>query len=273
MTPPTFRHITFMRALDVLEAALNNAPFVMMLEELGVGQIADHLPRNERTTPKLKAQLASFSRRNPGHLDTEQQPLVHSVISFAAKQIKPAPTHMFSHQEPPESHKAFQDSLAVDGWTVSNGVLVPMTAVPVQATATQLRQWFDRAEMENAERKLTQIETALDAGHWESANASMRTFLAEVFIGIAQIVEGDGSTRRDEADARKFLEAKDFFKPAKESGKKSLEGEFMPKLFALLGSEGSHSGESSQHTATYRYGLTLLTAHYFVDRVVNRTPY
>jgi hypothetical protein len=269
MTTLTFRHITFMRALDVLEAALNNAPFVMMLEELGVGGIADHMPKNERTTPKLKAQLASFCRRTPGLLDTEQQPLVHSLISFAAKQIKPPATHMFSRQEPTAHEKAFQDSLAVDGWAVSSGMLVPMTAVPVQATASQLRQWFDRPEMANASRKLTQIEAALDAGHWEAANASMRTFLAEVFIGIAQIVEGNDSVRRDEADARKLLEAKDFFKPAKEPGKKSLEGEFMPKLFALLGSEGSHSGESSQHTATYRYGLTLLTAHYFMNRAMS----
>lgn len=273
MTPPTFRHITFMRALDVLEAALNNAPFVMMLEELGVGAIADPLPKNERTTPKLKAQLAAFCRRNPGHLDTEQQPLVHSIISFAAKQIKPLPKHMFSQQEPTAQEKAFQDSLAVDGWTISDSVLVPMTPVPVQATANELRQWFNRPEMVNASRKLTQIEAALDAGHWEAANASMRTFLAEVFIGIAQILEGVDVVRRDEADARKLLENKAFFKPAKEPGKKSLEGEFMPKLFGLLGSEGSHSGESSQHTATYRYGLTLLTAHYFMDRVVKRTPY
>lgn len=273
MTPPIFRHITFVRALDVLEAALNNAPFVMMLEELGVGAIADHLSKNERTTPKLKALLAAFCRRDPGYLDTEQQPLVRSIISFAAKQIQPRATHMFSRQEPTQHEKAFQDSLAVDGWTISDGTLVPMTPVPVQATADQLRQWLDRPEMANAHRKLTQIEAALDAGHWEAANASMRTFLAEVFIGIAQIVEGTNAVRRDEADARKFLEGRDFFKPAKEPGKKSLEGEFMPKLFALLGSEGSHSGESSQHTATYRYGLTLLTAHYFADRVVNRTPY
>jgi hypothetical protein len=148
-----------------------------------------------------------------------------------------------------------------------------MTPVPVQATADELRQWFNRPEMANAARKLIQIEAALDAGHWEAANASMRTFLAEVFIGIAQILEGMDAVRRDEADARKFLEGKSFFKPAKEPGKKSLEGEFMPRLFGLLGSEGSHSGESSQHTATYRYGLTLLTAHYFMDRLTNRTPY
>lgn len=272
MTQPTFRHITLMRALDLLESSLNNAPFVMMLEELGVGQIADHLAKNERTTPKLKAQLASFVRRNPGYLDTEQQELVHSIVRFAARQIRPAPTHMFGHHIPHESEKLFHDSLAVDGWTVSNGALVPMTAVPVQPTANVLRQWFIRTEMENADRKLTQIEAALDAGHWEAANGSMRTFLAEVFIGIAQIVE-QGAPRRDEADARKFLEMREFFKPAKEPGKKSLEGEFMPKLFALLGSEGSHSGESSQHTAIYRYGVTLLTAHYFMDRAVNRKPY
>lgn len=273
MTFATFRHITFIRALDVLEAALNNAPFVMMLEELGVGEIADHLPRNERTTPKLKAQLASFCRRNPGHLDSEQQPVIHSIIGFAAKQIRPRPNHIFGTQEPSEQVKAFEDSLAVDGWVVSDGMLVPMTPVPVQATADQLRRWFEKPEMANAHRKLTQIEAALDAGHWESANASMRTFLAEVFIGIAQIVEGADAIRRDEADARKFLESQNFFKLAKEPGKKSLEGEFMPKLFAMLGSEGSHSGENSQHTATYRYGLTLLTAHYFMDRVLSRTPY
>jgi hypothetical protein len=147
-----------------------------------------------------------------------------------------------------------------------------MTAVPIQPTVSQLRQWFKRPEMENSDRKLTQIETALDAGHWEAANGSMRTFLAEVFIGIAQMKE-QSTTRRDEADARKFLEQQGFFKPSKEPGKKPLEGEFLPKLFALLGSEGSHSGESSEHTATYRYGVTLLTAHYFMDRLVNRSPY
>jgi hypothetical protein len=97
-----------MRALDVLEAALNNAPFVMMLEELGVGAIADPLPKNERTTPKLKAQLAAFCRRNPSHLDTEQQPLVPSIVSFAAKQIEPPPLHMFSQQEPTAQERRFK---------------------------------------------------------------------------------------------------------------------------------------------------------------------
>ena len=59
-----FRHNTMMRALDLL-TRFTNADFLFMMEELGCGSIADRLAKSERTTPKLKVEIARYTRLHP----------------------------------------------------------------------------------------------------------------------------------------------------------------------------------------------------------------
>ena len=153
------------------------------------------------------------------HVDNEGTPIADSLVQRAAALIDEPRSYrsIFSGEtsiERKPDETAFLASLEVDGWIVQSGMLVPTTPVAIQPVVSELRQLLSGPQFDTADRRLTQIESALDSGHWEQANASMRTFLAETFVGIAQRREGPTAVRREETAARIFLQADKFFKPS-----------------------------------------------------------
>lgn len=162
---------------------------------------------------------------------------------------------------------AFLNSLAVDGWGVADGQLVPHSAVQIERPRSRLRRALSDGTATEALRRLDQLEKGLDEGHWESANSDARGFLNAVFDAIAgwhPQVRGRGLK---EGAARARLQEVGFFKPDARDPKKSYEGKFVQALAELLGSDGAHTGASDDHAAIFRYALALLTADYFMGRI------
>jgi hypothetical protein len=264
-----FRWITLCRALDVLEHALSNAQFGRLFEEYGFGRELDAVGGISLTTPKLHSHLLTFLGRDPTRLDSEGNLIVESMIGEAARHVpdppKKAPWPSSVNAETPDV-TAFRNSLAVDGWSVHGGVILPVAPVPIEEQRSRLREYLAAPLFDDARNRLDQLEMALDAGNWEAANGITRGFLAALFVAICQQAE-PGITPREESDARKRLAQIGFFAPGRQADRPSPESEFVWKMSAMMGTEGVHAGASTQETAVFRYAIAVLTADYFLTRL------
>lgn len=262
-----FRWTTIQRALDVLEHAKTNAKFIALIEEVGCGAELDRT--SERTTPKLRNLLSRLCRE-PGRCDPDGAPVGDRIVREAAAVPVPEPSPPWSQEAPhiQSEQQALFQSLAVDGWRVINGMLSPTTPVPLDAPRDRLRSFLEGANAEETLRRLDQIEKGLDEGHWESANGDTRGFLNSVFEVIAEAWPDTKGQGLRESAARAALENSGFFKPDPKNPRKSLEGDFIRGLAAMLGSDGAHTGASDQVTSVFRYAITLIAAEYFLGRVL-----
>lgn len=196
-----------------------------------------------------------------------------SLVREAARCVPDVPDEDsgLSRQNRPTYEKAevtaLRNSLAVDGWTVINKSLVPIAPIPLENPRSRLRESLDTPTFTDARNRLDQLDATLDGGNWEAANGVTRGFLASLFVAICQTIE-NGAVAREESDARKHLAELGFFASARQTARPSPEAEFIWKMSGMMGTEGVHAGESSQETATYRYALALLTADYFVTRLL-----
>lgn len=262
-----FRWTTVVRAIELLAKRCSQAQLILIIEEFGFGPEMDRLPPLERTCPKMGAAILSAIRRDPNRGDSEGELASESLVRRAARFLgdpqNAAPWGVF--QESP-LEATLRNSLATDGWEVRGGELAPLMSVPIAEVASRLRAALQKRGYSDAENRLRQAEVGLDEGHWESANADVRAFLAAVFTAIAKDWPGSERLALEEGESRKFLERSGFFKPDPRNPNKSLEAEMVRTLFGLLGSEGSHAGGSDQRTAIYRYGMAALTADFFVGR-------
>lgn len=265
-----FRWITQCRALDVLEMSRTNAQFHRLFEEYGLGEHLDSEGGVGLTTPKLHTLLQRLLRRSPELRDTEGSLISDGLIREAASHLSnpPDPEELEWRprriQERPQE-TALRNSLAVDGWAVSDGCLIPVAPVELAPQRLRLKANLDGPCFADAKSRLDQLEAAIDGGNWESANSMARGFLAAVFVGICQTVE-KGKEPREESDARKLLAEAGFFAPGRQAGK-SPEAEFVWKMSAMMGTEGAHAGATTPDVATYRYALALLTADHFAERL------
>jgi hypothetical protein len=263
-----FRWITFCRALDVLEKCCTNAEFILLFEEHGLGEDLDAATGYSLTTPKLRNLLTATIRRNMERRDTEGELVLDVLVRDAATRVPTRRKSLFSDEPAKELpiFAALRHSLAVDGWAIDEGTLLPTAPIPLQDQRSRLRQNLADPMLNEALSRLEQYETALDAGSWEAANGIGRGFLGALFVAICQVAE-QASQPREESDARKKLEELGFFAPSRQEKRGSPEAEFVFKLSGLMGTEGVHAGVSTQGTATYRYAMSLLTADYFMDRL------
>jgi hypothetical protein len=263
-----FRWTTIQRALDVLQGAKSNAQMVALIEEVGCGPEFDKT--SERTTPKLR-NLLSRACRETGRTDPDGTPLGERIVREAVAVMpvpEPAPPW---RDEPPHllpAHQALLHSLAVDGWGVVDGVLSPVTSVPLEEPRDRLRGLLRSLSADEALRRLDQLEKGLDEGHWESANGDARGFLNAVFEVIAERWPATKGQDLREGAARSALQKNGFFKTDPKNPNASVEGDFIRGLAALLGSEGAHTGTSDQATAVFRYATTLIAAEYFLRRAI-----
>lgn len=251
-----FRWTTLQQALDVLSLRLRtHNEWRRLFENLGCGDALDRNPPQYLDGYGLT--LSKLCRQEPARRDTDGDLLSDRIVREAAEV-----TTRISESEA----RSFMNCLAVDGWTVSEGRLVPISPVPLEEPRSRLRTSLEALEATEALMRLDQLESSLDAGHWESANSSCRGFLNAVFERIAADRHRGEETPAREGEARKALQAGGFFKPDPRDASKSLEGAFVKALADLLGSEGAHTGTSLLETAAFRYAVTVLTADYFLHR-------
>jgi hypothetical protein len=217
----------------------------------------------------LRNLLSRICREAPARTDTEDERIDNKVVQFAARQVpSEQPRYVWDQ---PVQHSAkvqgFLNSLAADGWTVVDGLLAPVAPSPTEPARLRIIDTLERLGAKEALRRLEQVQGALDGGHWESVNASLRGFLNAVFEVIADRWPRTSGKGLREGDARKALEQHGFFRSDPRNTNKSLEGDLIRAMQSLFGSEGSHTGSSDPATAAYRYALAILTADYFLGRL------
>lgn len=275
-----FRWITICRALDVLEKCLNNAPFLRLFEEYGLGDDLEADKGYSLTTPRLHGLLLKYLRRSPDRRDTEGNLVSEEMVRQAARHVGDltpmAPLFPGKPKYLPEKPEitAFRDSLAVDGWTVQNQTLVLVAPVPFDEPRSRLRSNLNEPVFNDARSRLDQLEAALDGGNWEAANGIARGFLAALFVAICQSTSGEVAPREESA-ARRHLTEVGFFGATRQGDKNPPEADFVFKMSAMMGTEGVHAGETTPEKAAYRYALALLTADHYLDRLktgLHRSP-
>ena len=271
MVESRFRWVTLHRALDLIEN-YPKSKVISFIEEIGCGHDADQLSSAERTTPGLRNLISRLCREDPPRLDTEGLLLVNRVVQEAASCVPtPEPPRPWDRkpQTPQQSVTAFLNSLAVDGWCVERGQLVPITLVPIAESRSRVRRALEDWGADEALKRLDQLEKGLDEGHWESANGDARGFLNAAFEIIADRHPHNCTLDLKEGYARNWLQKIGFFKPEARESENSYEGKFVKALAELLGTDGAHSGTSDGGSAVFRYAVLLLTADYFIERVRN----
>jgi predicted RNA-binding Zn-ribbon protein involved in translation (DUF1610 family) len=116
----------------------------------------------------------------------------------------------------------------------------------VQDRIDLTKKRLERQSFDDALKHLSQAESAISRGEWESANAQTRSFLESVFNEVARLTLG---TNKTGGNARKELEAK---------GILSLkEAKLVQSFMDLAGGSGSHSGSSTDEDAHARMMIAL----------------
>lgn len=256
----------------MLQSHLTNASFLRLFEEYGLGKDLDAAKGYSLTTPRLQGLMLKHLRSNPDSRDTEGNLISEGMVREAARcgrDVESGYDFSFDSASYIENADitAFRNSLTVDGWTVENKTLVPVAPVPLESARSRLKKNLEQPGFNEARSRLDQFEAALDGGNWEAANGIGRGFLAALFVAICQSFE-NGASPREESAARKHLVDHGFFGSSREAGKTSPEGEFVFKMSGMMGTEGVHAGETTPETATYRYALALLTADYYLSRLL-----
>lgn len=110
--------------------------------------------------------------RNTERRNTEGDLVFDVLVRDAARQLPSRRQSLFS-DEPTEElpiFAALRNSLAIDGWAIEEGTLLPTAPLPLQDQRSRLRQNLANPMLNEALSRLEQYETALDAGSWDAAN-------------------------------------------------------------------------------------------------------
>lgn len=252
-------------ALDVLEARWTHAMFTAFLDE--VGPIIYSQVRTDTNLRNRMSDLKRFIDQRPD-VAIDGEPLMAIIVQRAAGFLPKAPAHPWSRPaEPTPAEAAFLRSLAMDGFTMSDGVLrrsLP-TNLGLPAAESELVSLLTKFGLVVAKGHLEQAMDAHVRANWAGANGQIRTFLDALLDGIAELIDPavkslpTGQTRRAKLASWGFLSV-----PLNEWGDDGKG--FINGLVRRLHPEGPHPGLSDEDDSTFRLHTVLLTTTLLMRR-------
>lgn len=187
------------------------------------------------------------------------------------EQIINEPTNYYEN-----GYLELENSLKRDGYCIENNKLrsVLPEFVQLPEKENELFLLLDKLKFITEKGHLEQAISAHSRSDWASANAQLRTFLQGFFDSIAEKLAKDNTTLPSPGHLRRKWLANPLDPPFLKTdlGEMSEDSKsFIEGLFKRLHPEGSHPGLSDEEDSTYRLHLVLLTALYFLRRLVQIT--
>jgi hypothetical protein len=263
-----FTRPTIIAAASLLEGKYH-ANFDMMALRVGLDQL---MQSNSGASLKSKSVLlAQTVLRMPNTIvETLEGPvmLCEAVVREAVQLVE---REAYS---PNPSQVAFERALARDGYVIAweEGVVAPWLrrALPSEldlpATDDEVRTILKEFNFDTPIGHLTQAIDSHTQGRWAAANSQLRTFLESLFDELSSRLFGtEASQLATSENRRALLASKGFVSVARNEW--SQDGKsFIPGLFKMLHTEGSHPGLSDEDHSTLRLHLALVTARAFLRR-------
>lgn len=167
----------------------------------------------------------------------------------------------------PISLEQFRSVLRADGYEVQDGKLVPApsSSVDFAAEKGKLEVALETLGFTLALNHLDQAVDNIGLGHWEAANAQIRSFLENVFDEIAARRCQDSSLAPKGGNARKYLHSIGFING-------DLEDNLVKCFFELLHTAGSHPGLSDEQDCLNRLLMAVGLAYRYVQRFAQLQP-
>ena len=155
-------------------------------------------------------------------------------------------------------------SLAQDGFTLNEeGELIPIISPTIDPKKEEglLETILNQYDLNVAKNHLDQAYDNYVQGNWESSNASLRSFLQEVFDQISlQLWPEEASKKKAGGERRKLLQEKSFIEDEIEAG-------LVKSFFDFASYKGSHPGISDESDCRMRRYMAVALASYYLEKL------
>jgi hypothetical protein len=258
----TFSRATIIKAFDLgvfrTHSELDKFMLLFSLENI----IQSTATKNEKKVAIIRHLIQNPYEKGPngGNLSFE---IIEQIIN--------EPTNDYGN-----AYLELENSLKRDGYCIENNKLMSVLPEFVQLPEkeNELFLLLDNLNFITEKGHLEQAISAHSRSDWASANAQLRTFLEGFFDSIAEKLANDNATLPSPGHLRRKWLANQLNPPFlrtdlgewHDDSKSFIEG-----LFKRLHPKGSHPGLSDEEDSTYRLHLVLLTALYFLRRLVQIT--
>lgn len=260
-----FTRPTIAAALSLLKERLTAANLDMFIFEIGLSTRIDA----SLTSPKKAVQLAYALESSGGH----QVATLDGLVTMTEAVVRKAVVVMLDTDKPSDPELRLRRALALDGFVVDFSATPPLlrAALPEEVelpqTDDEVHDLLRRFEFTTTLGHLDQAIDAHTQGNWAAANAQARTFIESLLDDFARRIypgEADAPGRSSE-NRRQLLRQRGFLR--EDLAELTSDGKgFIPGLFKMLHSEGSHPGLSDEDRSTCRLHLILVTARMLLRR-------
>jgi hypothetical protein len=267
--PMRFSRRAVIAAIEVLDQHMSQAQLTRYLLKLGPDFLRWVGDEKISVSKRLNNLIGIVDQRPDRQLDSGE--LLRDVLveEAVSRILPPEPKAAWlSESGPAPSYvQAFQRALAIDGFTVSDGVL--RRALPIDiglpAVQSEVDRLLEKHGFTTAKGHLKQALEAHTRGSWAAANSQIRTFLdallddVAVKLDPAALAVSSGQQRRIKLAEQGFL--------SRELNEWDGNGlGFINGLAKRLHPKGSHPGLSDDDDSTFRLHVELLTARLLLAR-------
>ncbi|MEW6066077.1 MAG: hypothetical protein AB1538_13095 [Bacillota bacterium] len=248
-----FSERTMAECCSIIHNVMTDAQLDNFFTKFGLQQIYRRLPTGSAKLKRIQEVVAYLSR--PGAMkDTDDlwDRLILEIIEILYGKIG----------DKKSSWSNIEDALRADGYEIENGKVV--LSLPQSG---EVKQIYDKIEKKLGKmglgvplRHLEQARENYNLQLWESANASIRSFLEAVFNEIAEKLPTYPQNGIDQGGKRRqFLAEVNFISKD--------ESELLKHLFKILHTSGSHPGISNESDCSSRILMSVGIAWRVLSRV------
>ncbi|MCW2107099.1 UNVERIFIED_ORG: hypothetical protein M2402_004290 [Rahnella aquatilis] len=265
-----FTRPTIIAAIEFLGSTLTQAKFDQVIVRLGLDDdIALASPKSVTAKSALLAQAITQRAADVVSTVNGQMTLAEAAVRIAVE------VSVTAYPKPEQA--PFLRGLALDGYVVSwdEDSRIPLlrAALPgevdLPATDDEAHQLLKHFSFTVPLGHLDQAIEAHTRGDWAAANSQVRSFLEGLLSDISLHIEPETASsklsfenRRTHLVTRKFLSV--------ERNECTNDGKgYIPGLFKMLHTDGSHPGLSDEDHSTFRLHLALVTGRMLLRRLYN----
>ena len=265
-----FTRPTIVAAVEFLGAVLTQAKFDQVIVRLGLNNdIALGSPKSVTAKSALLAHAITQRAAHVVSTVNGQMTLAEAVVRIAVEMS--VATYARPEQAP------FLRGLALDGYVVSwdEDPHTPLlrAALPdevdLPAADNEVHQLLKHFGFTVPLGHLDQSIEAHTRGDWAAANSQVRSFLEGLLSEIAVRIDPEKASQLPSFENRRtFLVTCGFL--SADRNECTADGKsFIPDLFRMLHTDGSHPGLSDEDHSTFRLHLALITARVLLRRLYN----
>lgn len=227
---------------------------------------------NEMSSPKMIAKAIPFIQNRLNDSD-DMGRFAQLVLTTVKEKKEKYNWSSDSGAQLVDTHPKLFNSLLRDGYKVEN-YKISKTAPEVIEDAKIPDELMTNLNILNLDTSKGHLEQAKDnykLGNWAAANGMTRSFFESILIHINNTLNPTNTTQSG-GDAIQKLSQSGFFKEdLNEIDKNNQPFGFIGGFWKMLHPHGSHPGLSVGEDSTFRFHTAIVTANYFLKRMIKET--